>query len=279
MGWFSKIGKIGAGFAINPILGSGMAVKEGLGLLNKIPSRGYNSAGEKMDQAYDLYDQNSKKNPYNKYYDPRMRQYQTKALNRLYNMSTSKKLDPYAQAQLDQIRRGEDTRERGAREAIMMNANERGAGTSTGTLMSELMNSQSSADRRTGQDTQVAGEQWRRALDALYGSADMSRSISAQDMQRAQSEDMFNRYNLSGKAGVLGQQGNLAIDKANAQNQFWGGLIGTAAGAIAGGPAGASAGGSMGGGMMGGGGGTGISDYWSQPYSGGLDYNKWATRS
>lgn len=242
MGWFGKLAKIGSGWAANPILGSAMGAKEILGQANKIPSRGFNTNEDKLNQAYDLYAQNEKKNPYDKYYDPRLRTYQKKALDRLYKISSSKELDAQAKAQLNKIRQQEAQLERGSREAIMQNAAERGASSSTGNLMAQLMNQQMGADRRTNQDTDVAADLQKRALDALYGSINTAQGINQQDMGRAQAQDMFNRYNIGGKSGVLGQQGQNAIDKAQAQNSFWGGLIGTAAGAIAGGPAGTSMG-------------------------------------
>lgn len=234
MGWFSKIGKIGAGWAANPLLGSAMGAKEILGQVNKIPSRGFNTQEEKLNQAYDLYAQNEKKNPYDQYYDPRLRTYQKKALDRLYNISSSKGLDAQSKAQLNKIRQQEGQLERGSREAIMQNAAERGASSSTGNLLAQLVNQQQGAERRTNQDTDVAAMQQKRALDALYGSINTAQDINRQDMGRAQAQDLFNRYNLGGKAGVLGAQGQNAIDKAQAQNSFWGGLIGTAAGAIGG---------------------------------------------
>lgn len=246
MGWFSKIAKPALGWAANPILGSTMAGKEILGQVNKIPSRGFNTQQEKLDQAYDLYAQNEKNNPYTKAYDPRLRDYQKKALDRLYGISSSKKLDAQSQAQLNQIRQQEGQLERGAREAIMQNAQERGAGSSTGNLLAQLVNQQQGAERRTNEDMNVAAMQQKRALDALYGSINTAQDINQQDMARAQAQDLFNRYNLSGKAGILGEQGQNAIDKAQAQNSFWGGLIGTAAGAIGGGPAGASMGNKVG---------------------------------
>lgn len=246
MGWFSKVAKIGTGWAANPLLGSAMGAKEILGQVNKIPSRGYNTNEDKLNQAYDLYAQNENKNPYDKYYDPRLRTYQKKALDRLYNISSSKGLDAQSKAQLNQIRQREGQLERGSREAIMQNSAERGASSSTGNLMAQLMNQQEAAERRTNQDTDVAANQQKRALDALYGSINTAQGINQQDMGRASAQDMFNRYNLRGKAGVLGSQGQNAIDKSQAQNQFWGGLIGTGAGLLAGGPAGASMGNGMG---------------------------------
>lgn len=246
MGWFNKVAKIGAGFAINPLLGSAMAAKEGVGLLNKIPSRGYNTQAEKLDQAYDLYAQNEKKNPYTKYYDPRLRSYQKKALDRLYNISSSKGLDAQAKAQLNKIRQQEAQLERGSREAIMQNAAERGASSSTGNLLAQLVNQQQGAERRTNQDTDVAANQQKRALEALYGSINTAEGLNRQDMARASAQDMFNRYNIGGKAGILGAQGQNAINKAQAQNQFWGGLVGSVGGSIYGGPIGSKIGGSIG---------------------------------
>lgn len=248
MSWLGKIGKIGAGWAVNPVLGNVMGGKEILGQVNKIPGRGYDSAQDKQQEIEDLY--KNRQNPYDKYYDPRMRQYQTNALDRLYKMSSSKELDPVAQAQLNQIRQKEGQIERGSREAIMQNADERGAGSSTGNLLDQMVNAQGASERRTNQDMDVASAQWKRALDALYGSQSMAKDIGGQDMQRAKAQDLFSQYNTSGRARALGEQGQLGLDKAQAENQFWGGLIGTTAGAVAGGPAGASMGGNMGSGMF-----------------------------
>lgn len=245
MGWFSKIVKPAIGWAANPIIGSAMAGKKILGAVNKIPSRGYDTQQDKLNQAYDLYAQNEKNNPYSKTYDPRLRKYQMDALNRLQGIASSKNLDAQSQAQLNKIRQQEGRLERGAREAIMQNAAERGASSSTGNLMEQLMNQQGAAERRTNQDTDVAAMQQKRALDALYGSINTAKEVGDQDYRRAQANDLFNRYNVSGKAGILGDQGQAAIQKAQAQNQFWGGLIGSGLGMLAGGPAGFSSGQSM----------------------------------
>lgn len=233
--WFSKAAKIGGGWAVNPILGSTMAGKEVMGGVNKVMGRGYETNEDKLNQAYDLYAQNEKNNPYSKTYDPRLRKYQMDALNRLQGIASSKNLDAQSQAQLNKIRQQEGRLERGAREAIMQNAAERGASSSTGNLMAQLMNQQGAAERRTNQDTDVAAMQQKRALDALYGSINTAKGVNQQDMQRAQANDLFNRYNLSGKAGILGDQGQAAIDKAGQQNALWGGILDKGLGFLTGG--------------------------------------------
>lgn len=227
MGWFSKVAKIGAGSFLNPIIGSAMAAKEGINYVNKKMGRGYESAEDKMDQAYGLYDNN--KNAYDKIYDPRLRQYQMSALNRLQGIAGSKNLDAQSQAQLNQIRQKEGQLEKGSREAIMQNAAERGASSSTGNLMAQLMNQQGAAERRTNRDTDVAAQQQKRALDALYGSINTGQSIGDDDFRRAESQNLFNQYNIGGKARTLGAQGDLAIDKAGQQNAFWGNALGLGA--------------------------------------------------
>lgn len=243
---FGKLLKMGAGWAANPFLGSAMAGKEIARGVNKIPSRGYEDAIDKQKQIYDMYGDYAKKNPYDKYYDPKLRQYQTNALGRLYKIGTSSKLDPQAQAQLNAIRQREGQLERGAREAIMQNAYERGAGTSTGNLMDQLINAQQASERRTNQQTDVAANQWQRSLDSLLKSSNLAQNVNAQDMGRARAQDMFNQYILGGQAGSLQDQGNLGLQKAQAQNQFWGQLLGAGIGAFTGGPAGASVGSNMG---------------------------------
>lgn len=267
MGWFSKAAKIGGGWAVNPILGSTMAGKEVMGGVNKVMGRGYETNEDKLKEIQDLYTKNEKNNPYAKNYDPRLRQYQMSALNRLQGIAGSDKLDAQSQAQLNEIRRKEGQLEKGSREAIMQNAAERGASSSTGNLMAQLMNQQGASERRTNQDTDVAAMQQKRALDALYGSINTAEGVNQQDMQRAQANDLFNRYNLSGKAGVFGDQGRAAIDKAGQQNAFWGGILDKGAGLLTGG-ASSVAGGAIGGAPQASGGASGLQAYnSSNPFS------------
>lgn len=224
MSWFGKAAKIGGGAFLNPVLGNALLAKEGVKGVNKVMGRGYESAQDKLDQAYNLYDQN--KNAYDKIYDPRLRQYQMTALNRLQGIAGSKELDAESQAQLNKIRQQEGQLERGSREAIMQNAAERGASSSTGNLLSQLVNQQQGAERRTNQDTDVAAMQQKRALDALYGSINAAQGIGDEDYRRAQANNLFNQYNIGGKARTLGAQGEMAIDKAGQQNAFWGNALG-----------------------------------------------------
>ena len=220
MGWFSNIAK----GAANPFwAASEVAGKKVVGGVNKKLGRGYETNEDKLGQAYDLYDQN--KNAYDKIYDPRLRNYQMTALNRLQGIAGSDKLDAQSQAQLNDIRQKEGQLEKGSREAILQNAQERGAGSSTGNLMAQLMNQQGASERRTNQDTNVAAMQQKRALDALYGSVNTAQGIGDEDYRRAQANNLFNQYNIGGKAGVLGAQGQNAVNKAQAQNAFWGGLL------------------------------------------------------
>lgn len=248
MGWFSPGGllKKAAGFAANPILGSGMVAKDILGGVNDIMGRGYNKASGYQDQIYDLYDNN--KSNINEIYDPKLRKAQVSGLDRLMGISKNKGLDAQSKSILNKIRKQEGQIEKGSRDAIMMNAAERGASSSTGSLLDQLTNAQSASERRTNQDTDVFAGQQKRALDALYGSINTAGSINDQDMRRAGALDLFNRYNLSGKAGVLGNKGQIAQEKAGAENDFWGNIIGAGASMMAGAPPGA-------GGMLGGGGG------------------------
>ncbi len=267
MSWFSKAAKIGGGWAVNPILGSTMAGKEVMGGVNKVMGRGYETNEDKLKEIQDLYTKNEKNNPYAKNYDPRLRQYQMSALNRLQGIAGSDKLDAQSQAQLNEIRRKEGQLEKGSREAIMQNAAERGASSSTGNLMAQLMNQQGASERRTNQDTDVAAMQQKRALDALYGSINTAEGVNQQDMQRAQANDLFNRYNLSGKAGVFGDQGRAAIDKAGQQNAFWGGILDKGVGLLTGG-ASSVAGGAIGGAPQASAGGSGLQAYNpSNPFS------------
>jgi hypothetical protein len=269
MSWFSKAAKIGGGWAVNPILGSTMAGKEVMGGVNKVMGRGYETNEDKLKEIQDLYTKNEKNNPYAKNYDPRLRQYQMSALNRLQGIAGSDKLDAQSQAQLNEIRRKEGQLEKGSREAIMQNAAERGASSSsTGNLMAQL--NEPTRSIRAYEPIRIPTLQrlqQKRALDALYGSINTAEGVNQQDMQRAQANDLFNRYNLSGKAGVFGDQGRAAIDKAGQQNAFWGGILDKGAGLLTGG-ASSVAGGAIGGAPQASGGASGLQAYnSSNPFS------------
>lgn len=252
MRWFSKASWIG-----NPYLKLG---EKTLRMAkDKLSPDGGGNADELYQKQMDLYTQNEKNNPYSKTYDPRLRKYQMSALNRLQGIAGSDKLDAQSQAQLNQIRQTEGQLEKGSREAIMQNAAERGASSSTGNMMAQLMNQQGAAERRTNQDTDVAAMQQKRALDALYGSINTAKGVGDQDYRRAQANDLFNRYNITGKSGVYDTQAGRSLDKAAQKNQFTGQLLGTAGtvvGSIYGGPVGGAIGGAAGsaiGGQMSGG--------------------------
>lgn len=248
MSWYNPASwaKKGVGYAANPLIGSAMLGKDIVGGINGVMGRGYDKAQGYQNQIYDMY--NNNKSNINSIYDPSLRKSQMSGLDQLMGIASNPNLDAQSQSELNQIRDKEGQLEKGSRGAIMQNANERGAGTSSGALLDQLTNSQSASERRTNQDTEVLANQQKRALDALYGSINTAGTINSEDMGRANALDLFNRYNMSGKAGALSNEGNLAMGKAGAENDFWSKIIGGGANMMAGNPSGAA-------GMFGGGGG------------------------
>lgn len=135
--------------------------------------------------------------------DPKLKQAQLDALSGLQDISSNKGLTAADRAQLQSIQTGEDTAARGAREAILQNAQARGMGGSGIELLQQFQNQQDSATRKSQRDLDVAAMAQNRALQALQQAGQLGGQIQAQD---------FNQ-----QAQVAGA--NDAINKFNAQNQ------------------------------------------------------------
>lgn len=133
--------------------------------------------------------------------DPMLEKAQMDALLGLQDISeggmTAKDL-----ATLNRIKNEEQASARGAREAIIQNANARGVGGSGLELMAQLQNAQDSATRASNRDLDVAGQASERALEAL--------------MQAGQLGGQMQNQQFNQKAQIAGA--NDAIAKFNAQN-------------------------------------------------------------
>ena len=136
--------------------------------------------------------------------DPRLKRYQMSAIEDLRNLYSQGGLDANARARLDEIRRREDTQARGAREAITQNARARGVG--GGSLVDQLINAQSSADRRSAADTQVSADAENRAMRALLDSANLSGDVRGQDFQKMSALDAIKRFNAQNRADAYQQR-------------------------------------------------------------------------
>lgn len=174
--------------------------------------------------------------------DPSLYAAQKEALGGYQDIIANKGLDATAQAQLGQIATQEQTQSRGAREAILQNAQARGVGGSGIELASQMQAQQASAGQQAQRDMDVAANAQQRALQALeaYGQlgGQMQSQQFSQQAQQAQAQDAINAFNTKNRQEVenlkvknrnIAQATNLAsaqsisdknIDIRNKQQQF-----------------------------------------------------------
>ena len=109
---------------------------------------------------------------------------QMAALAGLQDITANKGLTAADQANINKIQNQENTRARGAREAILQNAQARGAGGSGLELMAQLQNQQDSATRAAQRGTDVAAQAQQRALQALMSQGQLGSQIGAQQFSQ-----------------------------------------------------------------------------------------------
>lgn len=153
--------------------------------------------------------------------DPRFQQAQMDALLGLQDISVNKGLTDMDQAQLAKIKSQEDQQQRGAREAILQNAQARGMGGSGIELMSQMQNQQDSATRQSQRDLDVAAMAQERALQALQQAGNLGGQMQTQDFARqsdiARANDAINQFNTQNKQqiGTTNTQARNAAQIAN----------------------------------------------------------------
>jgi len=174
--------------------------------------------------------------------DPSLYAAQKEALGGYQDIIANKGLDATAQAQLGQIATQEQTQSRGAREAILQNAQARGVGGSGIELASQMQAQQASAGQQAQRDMDVAANAQQRALQALQASGQLGGQMQSQQFsqqaQQAQAQDAINAFNTKNRQEVenlkvqnrnIAQATNLAnaqsisdknIDIRNKQQQF-----------------------------------------------------------
>lgn len=135
--------------------------------------------------------------------DPALKEKQMASLQALQDLADGGGMTLTDQANLSKIQNQINTQSRGAREAILQNAQQRGLGGSGLELMSQMQNQQDAATRASQGGLDVAAQARDRALEAMIQGGQMAGDVRNQD---------FNQ-----KAQVAGAQD--AISKFNAQNQ------------------------------------------------------------
>ncbi len=152
--------------------------------------------------------------------DPKLRSAQMDALGGLQDISKSGLTDQ-DEANLNKIRTQEETASRGARDAILQNAQSRGLGGSGLELLSQMKNQQDSATRDSQRDMDISGQAQDRALQALIAGGTTAGNIQAQDFgqkaQVANANDAIAKFNAQNKqqTNVLNTQANNAAQVAN----------------------------------------------------------------
>lgn len=133
--------------------------------------------------------------------DPRLKQAQMQALSSLQDIGQNNGLTDMDRAQLADIQNQENVQSKGARDAILQNAQMRGMGGSGLEMLSQLQNEQDSATRRSMRDTSVAGMAQQRALQAIQQAGQLGGQIGEQQFgQQAQvagAQDAINRFNTA----------------------------------------------------------------------------------
>lgn len=138
--------------------------------------------------------------------DPRLKRAQMAALEKMYQTAMQGGMDPQARSALMQAQAATAAAERGARGALIQNAQARGMGGSGAEFLGTLANQQGSATRNNLAGTQAAGDARMRALQAMSGTVSGYGQARGQDLdwEKAKRQvEMFNAQQRMRKAGAL----------------------------------------------------------------------------
>lgn len=131
--------------------------------------------------------------------DPRLKEAQFRALDQLSDISDAGGLTTADRARIKEIQDAEAGIERGAREAILQRAQERGAAGSGAEIMSQLIAGQESAGRRARGGFEAAKRAEDRVLNAIMQSGQLSTSMRGQEFGEARdvaaAKDLIARFN------------------------------------------------------------------------------------
>lgn len=176
----------GAGAALGPWGAAGGAVIGGLGGLFSGDDQ-----DEVMRRLAAINEQaNALDSP-----DPAVRKRQLEALQLMWESAKAGGMDPQSKAALQQAQASSAAAERGARGAIVQNAQARGVGGSGVEFGAALANQQGAAQRNSMAGTAAAGDARTRALQAMYQTASGSGQARGQDLSAAQAKSQVEQFN------------------------------------------------------------------------------------
>lgn len=139
--------------------------------------------------------------------DPRLRDAQLAALTGLQDVAQSGGLTTADRGMLQQAAQEAGSYERGQREAILQNAQQRGVAGSGLEMLSKLQAQQSGADRMAAEGFKTAQLAQQRKLDALQQSGALGGQIRGQDFSEqakiAEANDAINQFNVANRQGVM----------------------------------------------------------------------------
>lgn len=159
------------------------------------------------------------------YVDPRLKEAQLQALRALEEQG-AEGLTAQDRVMLEKIAQDEETRARGAREAIIQQAQMRGVGGSGMELMQQMINQQESAGRQSMRDMEVAALREQAKREALLQAGQLGGSMRGQEFSEqakaAEAKDILNKFNTANRqqAGMYNVQAqNAAQMQAQAERQ------------------------------------------------------------
>lgn len=151
--------------------------------------------------------------------DPRLKQAQMSALGSLQQMGQTG-LSNSDKSTLAQINNQAAQQAQAAQASALQNMQQRGESGAGSELASDLSSSQGAANRANAQGLSLAGQSQQNALNAIMGAGNLGSQMQgqnfAEDAQKAQAQDVINRYNAMNAQQVTGQ--NTAVGNA-AQSQ------------------------------------------------------------
>jgi hypothetical protein len=162
--------------------------------------------------------------------DPKLREAQLGALQKISDITAGQGLSEEDRAQIREIGKEEAIREKGQREAISQTAEQRGVGGSGFELAQQLAAEQGGAERAASRDVDVAQMAQSRALDAIREQARLGGEIRGQDFgeasQVATAQDIINQFNTqernrAGQAAFINRQSiaNQNVELENIQRE------------------------------------------------------------
>jgi hypothetical protein len=152
--------------------------------------------------------------------DPRLKQVQMSALNKMQNISDQDGKDAQFMADQSRVQNDINSNLKGNQDAIIQNMAARGLSGGMSEMVARNQSAQSSSNRQAQMEMDLNAEAQKRALAALMNSSQMAGQIENQDYnqqaQKAQANDAIARFNATNKQSVMSNN----TDRANNSQQY-----------------------------------------------------------